>query len=59
MNPRKDGTAAGFHRVGIQVEMKTALQSRRKHGSIDTYKQTTTTNHGGGQIRQGQGEIVQ
>ena len=44
--------------------MKTALQSRRKHGSIDTYKQTTATNtsnhhHGGGQIRQGQGEIVQ
>ena len=44
----------------LQVEMKAAVQSRRKHGSLDTYKQVqpTASNASTGQIRQGQGEIA-
>ena len=42
LNPRKD-----VYQRGIQVEMKTAMHSRRKHGSIDTYKQNSTNNHSG------------
>ena len=29
---------------GVNIEMKSAVQSRRKHGSIDTYKQNADAN---------------